>query len=182
MNNETIYRFSRGDEGAFREIYEKYFPALCVFANKYVADRAVAQDVSQDAFVSLWHARHNFKTEPSLRSFLYVTVRNASINHLRHMAVHRSRQDEIGRRMLEADSPGPLIATETARRLIRYVEQLPRGSRTVLQLSIDGKSYKEIGEILNITVSTVRNLRIRAVKLLKKKIGDISVALMYFHF
>ena len=66
----------------------------------------------------------------------------------------------------EADEA--VITAETERQLLRLIEELPRECRKVLKHSLRGKSYKEIGEILRISVSTVHSQRVRAVKLLRQ--------------
>ena len=171
---EFVKLLHDGDEGCFRVVYERYFRALCLYARGFVECESVAADIAQDAFVALWRMRRNFLSETAVRSFLYVTVRNMSLNHLKHENVKSRRLGLMGREMMEADQARRIISVEVERQLVDSMEQLPRECRNVLKMSIEGKSYREIGEILDIAVSTVRNHRIRAVKLLKSRFCKIS--------
>lgn len=69
----------------------------------------------------------------------------------------------------EAQESEMVIETEVERRLMAAVEALPTECRRVLILSMEGKSYQEIGELLHIAINTVKNHRIRAVKKLREK-------------
>ena len=163
-----------GDEVCFKGIYERYFAALSRYAQGIVESEPVSADIVQDAFVALWRMRRNFSSEAAVRSFLYVTVRNLSLNHVKHENVKHRRLGIMEREMKEADRARKIISTEVERQLVDSLNQLPRECRNVLKMSIEGKSYREIGEILDIAVSTVRNHRIRAVKLLKSRFCKIS--------
>ena len=163
-----------GDEVCFKGIYERYFAALCLYARGFVESEPVSADIAQDAFVALWRMRRNFPSEAAVRSFLYVTARNLSLNHIKHEHVKSRRLGNMGREMMEAGQARRIISAEVERQLVDSMEQLPRECRNVLKMSIEGKSYREIGEILDIAVSTVRNHRIRAVKLLKSRCCKIS--------
>lgn len=158
-----------GCEAIYGRLYETYFCALCSYSHKYVRDEHVAADIVQQVFATLWKMRDRFHAEQAVRSFLYISVRNSSLNYLRSIR-HRATlfpPDEV----LPATQDDPdeqLIAAELERQLLQEIEQLPAECRRVLQLSLGGKSYKEIGELMRIAVSTVHSQRVRAVKLLRK--------------
>ena len=76
INEHIIRDFSVGQEKAFRILYEKYAPALRYFAAKYVEEGEVIDDIVQDVFVCLWEKRVDFKTEETIKAFLYKAVKN----------------------------------------------------------------------------------------------------------
>ena len=76
INEHIIRDFSVGQEKAFRILYEKYAPALRYFAAKYVGEEEVIDDIVQDVFVCLWEKRVDFKTEETIKAFLYKAVKN----------------------------------------------------------------------------------------------------------
>ena len=162
------------DEALYDHMYETYFCALCTYACKYVPDKHAAADIVQNVFMALWKLRAKFPSEESIRSFLYISVRNASLNQLRNSRRSRTNlrtflSDHIDREVIPADEADEAVITaETERQLLRLIEELPRECRKVLKHSLRGKSYKEIGEILRISVSTVHSQRVRAVKLLRQ--------------
>lgn len=162
------------NEALYDHMYETYFCALCAYACKYVSDNHAAADIVQNVFMTLWKLRDGFRSEEAIRSFLYVSVRNASLNQLRNL--RRSRKnlrtflsESVEKEVVPDDcADEALITAETERQLIRLIEELPQECRKVLKHSLRGKSYREIGEILRISVSTVHSQRVRAVKLLRQ--------------
>ena len=70
MKNQLIRAFQRGEEWAFRKVYEQFFSPLCIYAVKYVRDASEAQDIVQDVFAALWLQHDNFSNYYTIRSFL----------------------------------------------------------------------------------------------------------------
>ena len=75
------------DETQFRSIFDKYYISLCMFANQYVENDALAADIVQECFVKLWQLRDDFMYVHQIKSFLYTSVRNKSLNELEHTKV-----------------------------------------------------------------------------------------------
>ena len=156
MKNQLIKAFQRGEEWAFRKVYEQFFSPLCIYAVKYVRDASEAQDIVQDVFAALWLQHDNFNNYYTIRSFLYISVRNRSLNLLKKNSLTTEKMIRVQQNSLsEAQESEMVIETEVERR--------------VLILSMEGKSYQEIGELLHIAINTVKNHRIRAVKKLREK-------------
>ena len=170
MKNQLIKAFQRGEEWAFRKVYEQFFSSLCIYAVKYVRDASEAQDIVQDVFAALWLQHDNFNTYYTIRSLLYISVRNRSLNLLKKNSLTTEKMIRVQQNSLsEAQESEMVIETEVERRLMAAVEALPTECRRVLILSMEGKSYQEIGELLHIAINTVKNHRIRAVKKLREK-------------
>lgn len=162
-----------GCEAIYDRLYGTYFCALCSFSHRYVRDEHVAADIVQQVFMTLWKMRERFHTEESVRSFLYISVRNASLNYLRSNRRRTSVPLDEALLRIQDKPDEALIRTELERQLLHAIEQLPAECRRVLQLSLRGKSYKEIGEQMRIAVSTVHSQRVRAVKLLRKALAKL---------
>ena len=64
------------------EAYKKYYGSLCYYAQNYVQDAETAQDLVQDVFVRIIETRQNFESPLHCRNFLYLSVKNACLNHL----------------------------------------------------------------------------------------------------
>ena len=75
------------DETQFRSIFDKYYISLCMFANQYVENDALAADIVQECFVKLWQLRDDFMYVHQIKSFFYTSVRNKSLNELEHTKV-----------------------------------------------------------------------------------------------
>ena len=144
INEHIIRDFSVGQEKAFRILYEKYAPALRYFAAKYVEEGEVIDDIVQDVFVCLWEKRVDFKTEETIKAFLYKAVKNSCLNTIRHQGV-KDRYAEVALHEEELESL-----------LLGVFNELPPACREVYRLSLEGKKHEEIAEILQITVNTVK--------------------------
>jgi RNA polymerase sigma factor (sigma-70 family) len=85
INTAIIKRLSEGDQGAYRIVFEHYYPRVWEFVRRMVKSESLAEDVTQDIFVKIWERREMFGVEVhSFSNYLYVMSRNAAINALRH--------------------------------------------------------------------------------------------------
>lgn len=83
---DIIVDFSKGDEKAFRVLYDKYAVGLRYFATKYLNEDTMIDDVVQDAFVDLWEKR-TVSEGICCKAYLYNAVRNDCLNLMRHQQV-----------------------------------------------------------------------------------------------
>ncbi|MCD8185399.1 MAG: sigma-70 family RNA polymerase sigma factor [Rikenellaceae bacterium] len=162
-----IHSFRNGDQEAFRTIYDGYFEALCRYAVSHSVSGEEAADIVQDTFASLWVLCADFHSPSGIRSFLYVTVRNKAINLIRRKCMIDRNRDQLVEEWNRAQESYTVIEAEVARQLNASLDLLPDKCRTVLKMSLEGNSYQEIGERMNVSVHTIRNQRARAIKLLK---------------
>ena len=95
MQKNIIKHIKRGDRKAFREVFDSYFNALSAFGYKYVSDLPVVEDMVQEAFVSFWEKREDFDHISAVKSFLYTSVRNKCLNHVKHQAVRKKHEPAL---------------------------------------------------------------------------------------
>jgi RNA polymerase sigma-70 factor (ECF subfamily) len=169
---ESLLRsFKKGDEKAFDEVFRQYFSSLSLFAFKLVGDEQEAEDIVQDCFVSLWNRRKSLSHVDSIRAYLYTTVRNRCLDVIRSGKEHR-KIIEIGTKELANDEPdieALMTMSETVREILNLIELLPPRMQQVFKLYyIEGKSYQEIGKLLDTDPETVRNQRFKALQLIRK--------------
>ena len=79
----TINFWGQDSDKAFRYLYDKYAATLRYFSAKYVDDDAIIEDIIQDAFLNLWEKRNEFKTENTIKAYLYKIVRSFSVDTIR---------------------------------------------------------------------------------------------------
>lgn len=169
-----ISAFQTGDEKVFRYVFEKFYSSLCVYCLRLIREEGVTADLVQEAFVKLWENRQNFSSLLTIRSWLYTIVRNSAINYLRHMRMKAEKLEERGREV-ETSAVELIIRQEVERQLLEMIQELTPECRRVMNLLAEGKSYKEVGELLHISVNTVKNHRIRAVKILKERMQKLWI-------
>lgn len=176
--NDFINSFNAGNDDAFRLLYESYYTAMCNYCNSIIKDKTGSRDVVQDVFISLWNNRKRFKSTNNIRAFLYASTRNAALNLIKHGKVKRDYEELYDENRFEGTALDIIVKTEVSRQLMNKLNELPRECRNVLKLSINGKSYKEIAEILGISINTVKNNRIRAIKILKSNLSRYNFTLL----
>ncbi|HWJ90750.1 MAG TPA: RNA polymerase sigma-70 factor [Flavisolibacter sp.] len=180
-DHEALHALLEGREDGLDHFFQAYYSHLTYFAYKLVHDEFLAEEIAAEAFVKLWNNRDRLSMEGSIKAWLYNTVRNASIDHLRK--VKRLRVAESGLQTtetIEASVLQKLIETETIRQVIVTLDYLPPKCREVFRMfHFEGKSYQEIARELNISPHTVRNQKERATRLLKKKINLLSMIILF---
>jgi RNA polymerase sigma-70 factor (family 1) len=170
--NNALQALIRGREDGIDFFFQQYYTQLCYFAGTLLNDDFLAQEITSDAFTKLWQSRQSLATEGSIKAWLYSTVRNASIDHLRK--VKRLRVSESGLQSattIEQSVLHTIIQTETIDYIIQTIGKLPPQCGRIFRLFyLHGKSYNEIAQELNLSPQTVRNQKQRAAKLLRKMI------------
>ena len=151
---------------AFRHLFNDYSPMLCALAHQYIADRECCKDIAQDALLTYWELRERFDDIRQVKSFLYITTRNKSLNVLKHEQFKdesASMPDIIADEVLE----DRIIRQETYLQVRRSVESLPGQMQRIIRLSMSGKRNSEIARILSISEGTVHSLKKTAYKKLR---------------
>jgi len=171
VHKNIIKHIKRGDRKAFREVFDNYFHALSAFGYKYVSDPPVVEDMVQEAFISFWEKRLDFDHINALKSFLYTSVRNKCLNHLKHQAVLK-KHEQILVYELESDHrfSHHVIEEDTFNQLLAEIKLLPDSAREIMILALNGLKNQEIADELNISINTVKTQKKIAYSKLKQKL------------
>jgi len=152
-------------ESEFRKIYQGYSRKLYNFILWMSRNRAAADDILQNVFASVWKCKSAPAGEVELQRWLFTIARNASMDFFRkasRFSRFRAQYD------LECDDH--YIEPDT-KHIWRELSVLPDTDRGIIYLHIKcGYSYREIGEMLNITENSVRVKAFRALKKLKESL------------
>jgi RNA polymerase sigma-70 factor, ECF subfamily len=152
----------RGEPAAFEVIYERHATAAFSLAYRMTGTRSAAEDVVQEAFLSLWrsHARYD-RARGSVRTWILGIVHNRAIDALRRSVVHdRRRASDAG--IEERFEAGERTDVEVARmdeakEVRAALKTLPREQSTVIELAyFGGFTHTEIAEILDTPIGTVK--------------------------
>lgn len=168
---DTLLRFSQGDEHAFRAIFTAQLQPLCYFAHKLLGQKEEAEDVVSTAFATLWERRAQFSNGNAIKSFLYITVRNACYDLLKHRQVVHKAQDTITGISAEPDITidARILQTELLQLILAELKSLPERSRQILEYSfLEEKKTNEIADLLHMSASHVRMEKSRALVQLRK--------------
>lgn len=174
-NNDLRYLegIRRGEHLAFTSLYRKYFRVLVTASDKYVREIDVAKEIVQDVFLKMWEQPFELDNGASLRSYLYRSVINSSLNHLRREKNISQHHIKIANETT-SDSLDDIHAEHELKLFIyREIELLPAQCKKVFKLSrFEGLKYREIAVLLNISEKTVENHMIKALKTLREKIYE----------
>jgi RNA polymerase sigma-70 factor (ECF subfamily) len=170
------------DKAAFERIYTKYFPRLVLFAQSLAGTVESAEDIVQDVFLKLHRLDNTFDSEARLSSFLYTSVRNRAIDHLRSRQRMAGIDASIEERYGEADALNDKLDGDLLYLLAQSVKDLPQQSRNVIRLLFENDlSYGDVAAALDISPHTVKHMRKFALELLRKKFRNrrlMSVVLL----
>jgi len=173
---EQVARF--GDQQAFRRLFSYFYDYLFFFSNSYVKSKEEAEEIIQDVFVSLWKRRSTLTEITNLKVYLYVAVKNLSINYLKRSGFHYNNdlnQLDVPYAEPPATPEEILVTSEIRQEINKSIAELPPKCRLVYKLvKEDGLRYREVADILHISVRTVEN-HIGAA--LKKIAADIQIDL-----
>lgn len=170
MNNDNLLvsELNRGSEKAYDKLFHMFFGRLCAFAMKFVKDQESAEEVVEDAMVVLWEKRDKFENLAALKSYLYTTVRNGSLDYLKKNGRNTSL-DGLENDQLFSTSDDYILEEEVHAVLYQAIASLPTKCRRVFELScIDELRYSEIAADMGISLNTVKSQRARAIQLLKE--------------
>lgn len=171
---EWLERVRSGDEAAFEALFRAFAPGLCALATRYVASRAVAEELVQDLFLDLWTRRTHLVVERSVASYLQTAMRNRALNHLRHeRRVVAPPPDEEQRDEADAAAPGESELLD-ALELQDAIEHLPARCRLIFTLSRQqDMSYGEIAASLGLSIKTVETQMGRALRALRERLRHL---------
>lgn len=181
---DLIAAIKKGDLGAFAALVERHERPLINFFFHHAWDRQVAEDCAQEVFLRLYRHLGTYEPQAKFTTFLYKVARNLWIDRRRASNGHPNalsleapvREEGTLRDRVRSpeDSPVEILQKREAHAALHEaIELLSDDLKSVVVLSeIQGLKYKEIGEILDIPVGTVKSRMHTAVERLKEILGD----------
>lgn len=167
---------SPGDPKHFNYLFNRLYPTLVQFARRFVQDKQVAEDIVTETFLKLWERQSNFNSPQSAKSFLYISTRNACFNYLEQAKYH-GRVKEILLHILDDHQESidqEITKNEVIRMVFHLVEELPPQCRKVLLLYyLKGLTNQQIAVKMNLSTHTVRNHKVRALKMVREKLKSM---------
>ena len=164
---EMIKAILEGDQKAFKLLVDTYQLMVVNTCHAFVHDRNEAEDIAQDVFIQVFESLGKFRFESKLSTWLYRIAVNRSINHCKSPRGRAIKVDiESWKQMPQQQL---LEEQEQLELLHRAIDRLPENQRTALILNkYEELSYKEIAEVMGVTLSSVESLLFRAKNNLEK--------------
>jgi RNA polymerase sigma-70 factor (family 1) len=149
------------DQQAYRELYTSLYSYLFGFAKTIVQSRESAEEVVSDVFIKVWERRKELEKIENLKVYLYVATRNIAFNYLDKQKRNSTNSiDDVEAEFISIDfDPEQLLITADMLALIqKAIDELPPKCKVIFKLAKeDGLKYREVAEVLNISVKTVEN-------------------------
>ena len=163
--------FSINRKDIFERLFSDYYGILVCYAQKYTKREDIAEDIVQDVFASLWEENRIFPSQANFRSFLYISIRNAAFDYLRHQNVESRYKEEV------------------FRLLFKQIDLLPERCREIFLLHLEGYDNDAIAKKLSLSIETVKTQKKRAMKTLRnnlkeklqKKYPDTSFFILFLY-
>jgi RNA polymerase sigma-70 factor (ECF subfamily) len=174
VQEQWMYHISLNDRTAFKEMFECYYAALCVYARRFVKQADVCEDIVQDVFCAVWMNRHRLDHHIPAKNYLTAAVRNHSLNYLRDH--HSATFDDLSRSesVSYAEPPDSVwMLNELECLLAEALAKLPPEYRMAFEMShMEEHSVSEIAKAMNVSVRTVERYRNKALEILKTELKD----------
>jgi RNA polymerase sigma factor (sigma-70 family) len=148
---------------------KEHYASLCTVAERFVKSSAVAQDIAQEVIIKYW-VNPNRDNITSVNDYLFVMVKNFSLNYLRGRKRENQRYFTIKSEREDKDDElfNILVEEEYNQLLINVIDQLPKPNARVIRYALSGYNNKEISILLGISINTVKSMKYSAVRKLRE--------------
>jgi RNA polymerase sigma-70 factor (ECF subfamily) len=185
MNNmledlTLLEEIRQGNKETYNRMFVHFYSPLCEYASQFVSD-SDAEELVQDMMLYVWENRKSLVIEKSLKSYLFVSVKNRCYNSIRdgklreriHHFLYEKLKDQI-------DDTDYYMLNEMADNLEKAIEELPEGYRETFKMSRFGEmSNAAIAKQLDVSVKTVEYRITQSLKILRIKLKDYLPLLMF---
>ena len=167
----------------FQKVFELYYNPLCRFASGYLQDTDDAQEIVQQVFINMWKNRETINPRGQIKSYLFTSVKNRCLNHIRDQKKFRSYyldvEVELEIPVFEKDN---LLEKDLKKQLDGALDKLPEKCRQVFMLCrFEDMKYKEVAEKLNISQKTVEAQMSKALRILREEFKDIWILIFFWY-
>jgi RNA polymerase sigma-70 factor (ECF subfamily) len=180
---ELIAQLKLGDESAFKEIVEQWKDLVYNTILGIVQNETEAEDLTQDVFIKVYENISSFKGESKLSTWLYRIATTTALDFLRSKKRKKrfgiiqslfGPDQEVKEQFPDFNHPGvKLDNKERASTLFKAIEKLPENQKAAYTLNkLEGLSYREISEVMQVTVPAVESLMSRANANLRKELEN----------
>lgn len=184
-NHELLIYVHKGDEQAFKYLYELFRPKIYSIAIQYLKSEELAKEVVQDVFLKIWLDRAELISITSLEAWLYKVAKNNILNRLKRIGIEMKAKDYFSSHtaLISYEMEYQLESKEYTSILQEVINALPEQQRKVFELArIQKLSYEKIGEQMNLSPLTVKTHMARALKAIRLKIHELEVDIPLFLF
>jgi len=183
LEKDIMERIRNGDKCAFESLFNAYYSKLFNYAEEILKDHVMAEEVVEETFVRVWENREQIHIQTSLQSYLFRSVYNRCLNHIKHGKVKEKHrllfQHHTGMEGYDAnysfDFPLMRLINKDLDKLVQAaIDKLPEQCRNIFMMSrYEDMKHEKIAEKLGISKNTVKTQIARALTRLRKDLKDV---------
>lgn len=184
---DLLNALSKGDETAFKCIYDDYSEKIFSNILRMVKSQSLAQELLQEIFIKLWDKRHLINPQKSFSAYLSRIAENTVFDFFRKAARDKALKKELllTSSQLYFHIEENIYARENIHLIQSAIDALPPQRKKIFQLcKIEGLSYEEISQALNISVSTISDHIVKANHFIRdylNKKPELSLSLLLIY-
>jgi RNA polymerase sigma-70 factor (ECF subfamily) len=180
IDNILVSRIKQDDRDAFEMLFRKYYSILCNFGYRYISDHSIIEDMVQETFIKFWEHRKQLSHGRAIKSYLFQMVRNEILNHQKHHSIKQKalaelkyEQDCFGLNDLAGDDDNNQKLEQLRSEFKAALAELPDRCKEIFLMSRDdGLTYREIADVLDLSIKTVETQMSRAFKKMRHSLSD----------
>ena len=181
-DKDLIQGLKRREELAFKILVEEYKDRIYNLCFGYIRNSSEAEDLTQEVFVTIYNSMDSFNEDATLTTWVYRIAINEALQMIRRQKAKKrwgfmsslfGMEDKLGLHHQEHIHPGVVLENkERSQVLFKEIDQLSDRQRTAFLLNkVEGKSYVEVAEIMNMSTGAVESLLFRAKANLRKQLN-----------
>jgi RNA polymerase sigma-70 factor (ECF subfamily) len=174
---ELVSKLINKDKRAFALVFDQYYGVLVNYTMRFLDNREEGEEIVQDVFVKFWDKCPDLDPGSSVKSYLYRSVHNTCLNHLKHEKVKDAYRQQVLMFMEKStESEQEQADPDKLRAIIMAeIDNLPPRCSQIFKLSrLEGLKYSEIAEHMGISVKTVEVQMGKALRVLREKLAHLN--------
>jgi RNA polymerase sigma-70 factor (family 1) len=159
------------DQQAYKELFAVFYKSLLQFGYSFVHSHEIAEEIVSDVFIKVWKKRAGLQRIHNLKLYLFISTKNMALNHLRAQKKPLLQPEEykVQLQSVYFDPEQLMITAEMMGRVQKAIAHLPHRCQLIFKLvKEDNLKYREVAQLLNLSVKTVENQMTTALR----KIGQ----------
>ena len=181
-DDDMLLSLKTGDANAFDFFYRKHRARIYANILKLVKSPDIAADILQEVFIKVWKNASGLDVNQSFEGYLVRIAQNSVYDFFRKAARQKKLEDKLMASSLadtDAEADTALDLEENIKLLSKEIDLLPPKCREVFQLcKLEGKSYEEVAQLLDISTATVNNHIVKATRILKSRLSKTDIMLI----
>ncbi|WP_339786309.1 sigma-70 family RNA polymerase sigma factor [uncultured Imperialibacter sp.] len=176
LRPQLVEAIKNGDKEAFEELYHNYFQRVYFFAFKICKSKEIAEEITQDTFITIWNKRNSLDITLSLEGFIYKIARDFSFKQLQKIARVHAIEADLKELIsnLDNSTQDDISFRECLRNIEAVMDKLPKKRKEIFQRRImDQQSIKIISENMGISENTTKTQLLKATRFVREQLGSI---------